>query len=423
MSTYIFAEELQYRDLIQAFSQFHDLECLHLENYDPKARELFEQLASHLLDNIQKCFYALQATHNAAVRFKFRPSFTQYADFARELFWFPMESDRYEKTGFRHVGERIDQLSEHAILELLFSFRGGLEQTFRTLIGSPFLCESILKNTRIALDRIKLASKDPDEETRALRDTNHIALQHNLFGSEWVGHIEGSVEAADAHIDEELTTIITETVERDPDTDNPILPIPDPDKYGEKFDYDKELDEFCQLRAAYLLLTGQESTYFDRYDTDDPDDQPAAASSPVAPAAEENQQPTVPAEERKHRIGLYVGLAQTSMKLPDDVLKAISKVFDPGDDALWGKIAEDKQNRIDYTDNDHTNLTPFFNLLGVLKRKGQLPTGKDWTALLDKLPNNFHSKNKKAIKTAVDNGSRTDTRPLARTIEHRLDQQ
>ena len=421
MSTYIFAEELQYRDLIQAFSQFHDLECLHLENYDPKARELFEQLASHLLDNIQKCFNALQATHNAAVRFKFRPSFTQYADFARELFWFPMESDRYEKIGFRHVGERIDQLSEHAILELLFSFRGGLEQTFRTLIGSPFLCESILKNTRIALDRIKLASKDPDEETRALRETNHIALQHNLFGSEWVGHIEGSVEAADAHIDEELTTIITETVERDPDTDNPILPIPDPHKWGEKFDYDKELDEFCQLRAAYLLLTGQESHYFDRYDVDDPDDQPAAASSPVAPAAEENQQPTVSPEERKRRLDLYVVLAHT-MGLPDDVLQDISKVFDPGNNILWGKIAKDRQKAIPYTDNDHTNLTPFFNLLGVLIRKG-LPEGEKRTALLDKLPNKFHSKNKNAIKIAVDNGSRTDTRPLARSIEHRLDQQ
>lgn len=423
MSTYIFAEELQYRDLIQAFSQFHALECLPLENFDPKARELFEQLASHLLDNIQKCFNALQATHNAAVRFKFRPSFTQYADFARELFWFPMESDRYEKIGFRHVGERVDQLSEHAILELLFSFRGGLEQTFRTLIGSPFLCESILKNTRIALDRIKLASKDPDEETRALRETNHIALQHNLFGSEWVGHIEGSVEAADAHIDEELTTIITETVERDPDTDNPIHPIPDPDKYGEKFDYDKELDEFCQLRAAYLLLTGQESHYFDRYDVDDPDDQPAAASSPAATAAEESQQPTVSPEERKRSLDLYVGLAQTSMKLPDVVLQAIRKVFDPGDEDLWGKIAEDRQNPIPYTDYDHTDLTPFFNLLGVLKRKGRLPKRKEWTALLDRLPNSFHSKNKNAIKIAVTNGSRNDPKPLACSIEQRLNQQ
>ena len=300
---------------------------------------------------------------------------------------------------------------------------------FRNWIHTPYWSEGIFRETQIALNRINLTSKDPEEDKRKLRQENLDALSRNLFGHQWLGEVSSSVVDADRALDDpqysdiSVCSIIGSTIEEQIGTKQPFIGIPDPHKWGEKFDYGKELSEFCQLRAAYLLLTDQESSYFDRYDTDDPDDQPAAASSPVAPAAEENQQPTVPTEERKHRLGLYVGLAQTSMKLPDDVLKAISKVFDPGDDALWGKIAEDRQNPLPYTDHDHTDLTPFFNLLGVLIRKGLLPKGKEWTAILDKLPNDFHSKNKDAIKTAVTNGSRTEPKPLARSIEHCLDPQ
>lgn len=184
------------------------------------------------------------------------------------------------------------------------------------------------------------------------------------------------------------------------------------------FDIYQIIDEFFYLQAMYCLLHNEDPVppCFRKQD------QPAAASSPAATAAEEGQQPTVSPEERKRRLDLYVALAQTSMKLPDDVLQDIRKVFDPGNEKLWGKIAADRQNPIPYTDNDHTNLTPFFNLLGVLIRKG-LPEGEKRIALLDKLPNNFHSDNKVAIKTAVTNGSRKKPKPLARSIEHRLDQQ
>lgn len=181
----------------------------------------------------------------------------------------------------------------------------------------------------------------------------------------------------------------------------------------------KKIDDFFYLQAMYCLLHDEDPVppCFREQS------QPVPASSPAATAAEENQQPTVPTEERKHRLGLYIGLAQTSMALRDNILQAIRKVFDPGNESLWDKIAEDRQNPLPYTDHDHTDLTPFFNLLGVLIRKGLLPKGKEWTAILDKLPNDFHSKNKDAIKTAVTNGSRTEPKPLARSIEHCLDPQ
>lgn len=415
----------QYFDLIDTFNS---LSGVRYDGLDRKARRHFTALASHLLDNIyDRGEEILSAIENNTPLWQLLDhlSLNQYADISR--IWKDFHGARgydYWK-GYSHVMVgKIDSLIDQSF-DILKPIEEELMNHFRNWIHTPYWSEGIFKETQIALNRINLTSKDPEEDKRKLRQENHDALSRNLFGHQWLSEVSSCVVDADRALDDpqysdiSVCSIISSTIENRPRTTQPFIEIPNPHKWGEKFDYDEELDEFCQLRAAYLLLTGQESTYFDRYDTDDPDDQPVPASS----AAEENQQPTVSPEERKRIRDLYVGLAQTSMKLPDDVLQAIRKVFDPGDESLWGKIVEDRQNPLPYTDHDHTDLTPFFNLLGVLIRKGLLPKGKEWTAILDKLPNDFHSKNKDAIKTAVTNGSRTEPKPLARSIEHCLDPQ
>jgi len=416
----------QYFDLIDTFNS---LSGVRYDGLDRKARRHFTALASHLLDNINdREEEILSAKENTPLwQLLNHLSFNQYADFFR--IW----TDFHGARGYDYwkslslMARKIDYLIEQSF-DILKPIEEELMGRFRAWIHTPYWNEGIFKETQIALNRINLTSKDPEEDKRKLRQENHDALSRNLFGHQWLSEVLSSVVDADRALDDRefsdftVCSIIGSTIENRPRTTQPFMEIPNPHKWGEKFDYDEELYEFCQLRAAYLLLTGQESHYFDRYDVDDPDDQPAPASSPAAPAAEENQQPTVPAEERKRRLDLYVALAHT-MGLPDDVLQDIRKVFDPRNNTLWGKIAKDKQKAIPYTDYDHTDLTPFFNLLGVLKRRGPLPKGKEWIALLDKLPNDFHSKNKEAIKTAVTNGSRKKPKPLAGSIEHRLDQQ
>ena len=420
MSNFLYPGEKEFHDLLQSLNLFHSLDSLPVEEFDPKARNLFERLTIRLLANVQARAEALQATiDDERDGFSFCPSFTQYADFDRVAYVAYKFFERYENYGFQHIAQRVDQL-EQLLLDLLYSYHGELRQRFHNWIYSPLWNIGLFRDTQIEINRINRTSKNPEEEKRVLREKNHTALQHNLFGIEWLRWVADSVEDADADINEELFIIIGETFERKANTGSQYRSIPDPGKWGEKFDYEKELHEFCELRASYLQLNGLESTYFDKND-DEADD--GKSETPAATAAEENQQPTVPAEERKHRLGLYIGLAQTSMALRDNILQAIRKVFDPGNESLWGKIAEDRQNPLPYTDHDHTDLTPFFNLLGVLIRKGLLPKGKEWTAILDKLPNDFHSKNKDAIKTAVTNGSRTEPKPLARSIEHCLDPQ
>ena len=251
-------------------------------------------------------------------------------------------------------------------------------------------------------------SSDPEKGMRELKNEIFTALENNVFGREYTKIINEDPTERDIDMDDDLFEILHQHIIHSQDDPSKLW---SPSTQPEAFSFDQELQEYCELRASWLLLNDETSTYFD--DHEEPEEETQQVDNTTTPKKEpDNYTP----EERQKIIDCYTGLAGF-MGIDTHW---ITVIFKPNDDNLWAAIKADRQIPLMHPNrNDGTNIAPLLNLLGVLCHTKKLSNKP--SSYYNKLSKQLTHLDKNRIASLVKNGNRKEPRGLANTIKECLD--
>ena len=385
---------------------------LDTELFDEEAIGLLCSLASHLVENAQRCIKKITE--------KFEPdyvcndiTFDDYAvisQFVNNYYYrgttvhvegwpwnYPCEKDYIES---------IDNLF-HNLCDTLFDcFEKPLKDSYHLWAKRVYWTNDTYSNTLRKANKLK-CSPDPEKGMRELKNEIFTALENNVFGREYTTIINEDPTERDEYMDDNLFEILNQHIIHSQDDHSKLWsPSPQP----EAFSFDQELQEYCELRASWLLLNNETSTYFDApeealEETQQPD-------STLLTHKNDNYTP----DERQKIIGCYTSLAGF-MGIDTHW---ITDVFKPDDDNLWAAIKADRQTALMHPNRtDGTNIAPLLNLLGVLCNSRKLSDKP--SSYYNKLSEGQPHLDKNRIASLVKNGNRKEPRGLAITIKKRLE--
>ena len=406
--------EDELRDLKKALSTIEN-KCqapLDTELFDEEAISLFCSLASHLVENAQQCLNKFTELFKPDSSYN-DLTFDDYAAISQFVNNYrygeridPIDGCIWNYQCEKEYIKSIDTLFQKLCDTLFDCFERPLKDSYHLWADRVYWSNGTYSNTLRKANKLKCSS-DPERGMRELKNEIFTALENNVFGREYTKIINEDPTERDIDMDDDLFEILHQHIIHSQDDQSKLWsPSPQP----EAFSFDQELQEYCELRASWLLLNNETSTFFDDHEeTEKETQQPVPTTPPKEP---DNYTP----EERKKIIDCYTGLAGF-MGIDTHW---ITVIFKPNDDNLWAAIKADRQIPLMHPNrNDGTNIAPLLNLLGVLCHTKKLSNKP--SSYYNKLSKQLTHLDKNRIASLVKNGNREDLRGLANTIKECLD--
>lgn len=410
-----YSGEDELRDLKKALNTIEN-RCqtpLDTELFDEEAIDLFCSFASHLVENAQQCLNKFTELFKPDSSYN-DLTFDDYAAISQFVNNYrygeridPIEGGTWNYQCEKEYIESIDTLSQNLCYTLFDCFERPLKDSYHLWADRVYWSNGTYSNTLRKANKLKCSS-DPEKGMRELKNEIFTALENNVFGREYTKIINEDPTERDIDMDDDLFEILHQHIIHSQDDPSELW---SPSTQPEAFSFDQELQEYCELRASWLLLNDETSTFFDN--PEETEEETQQVDNTTSPKKEPDNYTS---EERLKIINCYKGLANF-MTIDTHW---ITDIFKPNDDNLWAAIKADGQTALMHPNRiDGTNIAPLLNLLGVLCHSGKLSDKP--SSYYNKLSEQLTHLDKNRIASLVKNGNRKEPRGLARTIKKRLD--